>query len=673
MGSSVMDSVDWNAGKRILPGGDSSGIDWATGERELPAKEVGGFKAAAKQAIGSTIKGAGQVAADFIPFVGQDNAVKRYGESVIDANPTAVQKLSDITDKPLTAVTEATGNAVGSLGAMAATRAAGMGITAASPLAGPAAPAVAAIGQGIAWLGPMAIAALPSFGGIRDKQIINDPASIESAKSKAIAALGAGTVGLIETKFGPTNWALAAFTKEGRAELAKKFAATTLPRAVGKGIALGSAVEGAEELVQSPIEQLASGDNPLTKESLLETAHGAAMGAIGGGVLGGAFGGILRTQPPTTTAAPPESIGFDSGTPFKDRGFHQQVQPKPDPFAGISSDTPITVTPFTPRDEVLSRTADTVLSKQVSAITPIPVYAREQEAITGLLEKSPEITPEDRQFLLDSGFAKERDDGVLNIMPSARRRALALDTGGMLADRAAIPESVNTIATQAGELDALASRAPKAVATGTVTQNLPGNTAVSEQDDSTGNFAVGKNTLPTLEGIKPVASKEENIDRYQWQANVEGGQQHKQTIQPLTKKLFNRHVKSTQRKELRNFAVYRERLPENTHISLIEQGNGRITNPTVGSREALRPTGDQVEKGLVKPVESFLGAKATGAPVQNRGNARQNQEMKTLVDFDIIDSESGDVVGAKLPADEALAQIDNDIDKTKGLLKCLLS
>jgi len=270
-------------------------------------KPEGGFKASAKQALGATIKGAGQAAADFIPGIGTDNAVKQYGQSVIDANPTAVQGFSDIADKPWTTVKEAVGNAGGSMAGMLGVRALGQGITALSPAAGPLAPVVAGAGQAISWLGPMAIAALPSFGGIRDKQIINDPTAQESAKSKAIAALGAGTVGLIETKFGPQNWALAAMTKEGRAKLAEKFAATTLPKAIGRGALEGSAVEGAEELVQSPVEQIASGDNPLTSESLSETGFGGVMGAVGGGVLGGAMGGISRNMPSEEPAHPPPS------------------------------------------------------------------------------------------------------------------------------------------------------------------------------------------------------------------------------------------------------------------------------------------------------------------------------------------------------------------------------
>lgn len=257
-------------------------------------EEVGGFMASAKQSLGAVVKGAGQAAGDYLPGVDDDNAVKRYGQSIIAANPTAVHGFEDIANNPLTAAKEAVGNAGSSMGAMVGARALGTGITALSPLTGPAAPAVALLGQAVSWLGPAAIAALPSYGGIREKQVLNDPENNEDWKSKAIATLGAATVGAIETKFGPQNWALGAMTKEGRAALAAKFAETTLAKAIGYGTLKGGAIEGAEELVQNPVEQLASYDNPLTKKNLQETAFSGAMGAIGGGALGGGMGATLR-------------------------------------------------------------------------------------------------------------------------------------------------------------------------------------------------------------------------------------------------------------------------------------------------------------------------------------------------------------------------------------------
>jgi hypothetical protein len=272
--------------------GDNPFADLQPGAMLRGEKPVdGGFFAAAKQSGGSLLKGAGQFAADFIPGVSDDNGLKRYGQEVIDANPTAVQSLSDIADKPLTAIKEATGNAAGSMAGIVGSRLVGQGITAAAPLAGPAAPVVAAVGQGISLLGPYAVAALPSFGSIREKQQSDTP------QDKAIAALGAGTVGLIENRFGPQEWALSAMTKAGRDQLAEKFAAKTLTGSIAKGIGTGAAVEGGEELVQNPIEQLASYQDPRTPENLADTAFGGVMGAIGGGVVGGPMAGLSHRQP----------------------------------------------------------------------------------------------------------------------------------------------------------------------------------------------------------------------------------------------------------------------------------------------------------------------------------------------------------------------------------------
>lgn len=316
----MTEKVDWSsfevvdAPTPVAASANSSGpVDWSSfevvGQEEKPKTSIegGGFFASAKQSIGSAIKGAGQLAGD-LPGIDEDNALKRYGQSVVEANQTAVRSMEDISDKPLTAVKEAAGSAVGSIGGMAGARALGMGITAAAPFTGPAAPVTALIGQAVSWLGPMAIAALPSYGSIREKQILNDPQNNEDFKSKAIAAMGAATVGAIETKFGPQNWALGAMTKEGRDAIAKKFAETTLAKGIGFGAAKGAAIEGAEEIVQSPVEQIASYEDPTTAKSLKETAFGGAMGAIGGGVFGGAVGGAFHARPTVADISKAESV-----------------------------------------------------------------------------------------------------------------------------------------------------------------------------------------------------------------------------------------------------------------------------------------------------------------------------------------------------------------------------
>ena len=89
---------------------------------------------------------------------------------------------------------------------MVGVKALGMGISSLAPLAGPLAPVVFATGKAVEWLGPAAIAALPSYGGIRDEQILNDPSLEDSSKAIAAATMGAAVVGAIEVAFGPQQW-----------------------------------------------------------------------------------------------------------------------------------------------------------------------------------------------------------------------------------------------------------------------------------------------------------------------------------------------------------------------------------------------------------------------------------------------------------------------------------
>ena len=70
----------------LIPGGADPFADLTPGASILRAAQpTGGFVASAKQSAGSLIKGAGQLGADFIPGVGKDNALKQYGQEVIDA------------------------------------------------------------------------------------------------------------------------------------------------------------------------------------------------------------------------------------------------------------------------------------------------------------------------------------------------------------------------------------------------------------------------------------------------------------------------------------------------------------------------------------------------------------------------------------------------------------
>ena len=255
----------------------------------------GGLAASAKQMVGQTIKGAGQLAADVAPTLMGDNAALRTGQEMIDANPTKVQGLRDIVDSPWTATKEAVGNALPSMGAIIGLRALGSGITAAAPFTGPAAPIVAGLGQAVSWGGPAALAALPAYSGIRDEQ---KEAGLEGTTTqKLVAGAGAAASGAIEMLGGPQTRLLNALSSG-----LKREAGESLTKAVGKEALKSGLEEAGEELVQSPIEQLASYQDPTTAKNIQDTLFGGAMGLIGGGVLGGGMQAIAQKfgdAPPT--------------------------------------------------------------------------------------------------------------------------------------------------------------------------------------------------------------------------------------------------------------------------------------------------------------------------------------------------------------------------------------
>lgn len=275
-----------------------------------------GFLSSARGAIGQMVQGTGQALED---LGWEDNAIKSYGKGVVERNQGAIHSLGDIADRPVQAVREATGNAAGSVGTMLGARVLGTGVTALAPFTGPFAPATAAVGQAISWGGPALAAALPSYGGIRERQITKDPESSGSAQDKLLAALGAGAVGAIESKFGPESWALSALSKEGREALAKKFGEGTILNRMGKGAVRGALVEGAEELAQNPIEQLAAYDNPTTPANIEDSLFSGAMGALGGGPAGATFGAMTRNR-----TVPPELQPKDL------------VNPEPEPTEGAA-------------------------------------------------------------------------------------------------------------------------------------------------------------------------------------------------------------------------------------------------------------------------------------------------------------------------------------------------
>lgn len=272
------------------------------------------FKATA---AGRTASGFGQIAAD-LPGADQGNALQQYGQGVEERNASSIQNLQDVIDRPGAAFGAATGNAAGSVTTMLGARAVGSAITAAGGYLVPANPliggAVAGLGQLISWGGPVATLVAQSYGGIRQRQIEDNPEAAGGLGAKLAAGTGGVASAAIERLGGGERLAdvllrggKGALTKEVGKEGAKQAAATTYGGAlrnlvtgpVARTALRSSVTEAGEELLQNPIEQAAAFQNPLAPESLQDTAFGAAMGLLGGAGVGGAFGALTPRGKPT--------------------------------------------------------------------------------------------------------------------------------------------------------------------------------------------------------------------------------------------------------------------------------------------------------------------------------------------------------------------------------------
>ncbi len=142
----------------------------------------------------------------------------------------------------------------------------------------------------------------PSVFGIRQRQIADRPEA-ESDPGAILAGVAGGVAMAAVERLGGGERLASILLREGREGLAKEVgkagarqvAATGALRnlvtgPVGRTALRAGLTEAAEGVVQSPIEQLASFQNPLTADSLQETAFQTVMGALGGGGIGTAFG-----------------------------------------------------------------------------------------------------------------------------------------------------------------------------------------------------------------------------------------------------------------------------------------------------------------------------------------------------------------------------------------------
>ena len=77
-----------------------SGAQTVAPEAPGPGSEFG---RSFRSVLGSTVGGLGQIAAD-LPGVGPDNALQRFGQEVQARNVSEIQSLSDIVERPVSAL-----------------------------------------------------------------------------------------------------------------------------------------------------------------------------------------------------------------------------------------------------------------------------------------------------------------------------------------------------------------------------------------------------------------------------------------------------------------------------------------------------------------------------------------------------------------------------------------
>jgi hypothetical protein len=202
----------------------------------------------------------------------RDNFISEAAEGIIDRNPSGINSLQDVADKPGLAIAEGTANALSFLVPY-------MGAARALKLVN--------AGRGLATATQIGLGGIPSLGEIGESQ------RETGSENLALKYGGAGAVGAIENLFGLQR-ALGGMAgmpvREMSEEAARRLAGGGVKGFAKEWAKIGG-TEGLEEVVQTPIEQYAGGKPLDTPAALEETALGGVLGAIGGLALGplGAF------------------------------------------------------------------------------------------------------------------------------------------------------------------------------------------------------------------------------------------------------------------------------------------------------------------------------------------------------------------------------------------------
>src|SRR5574343_1515320 len=263
--------------------------------------------------------------------------VREFAESVQKENPSQIGALSDIVDKPITAVETALGNVAPQIPVSLASGYAGAKLGGSLPLPLPAKAVAAGVG-GI--LGAFAPNYLQEAAEMRGKQQESGVEDKTKAYLTAIPAAGLETASdvLLAGKFLPKAVKHTAIGK-ALTRLGEDTLSATGSRAahVGKQALKGAGTEAGTEYAQTALEQLGGNQDLSTEEAQAEREVSAALGAIGGGAIGGGISAFDKRAgevplPATDEQAPPVETAEPDFAEVPD------TQPQEPIIAGAPSD-----------------------------------------------------------------------------------------------------------------------------------------------------------------------------------------------------------------------------------------------------------------------------------------------------------------------------------------------
>ena len=260
--------------------------------------------------------------------------VREFAEGVQKENPSQIGSLSDIVDKPLTAVETALGNVAPQIPVSLASGYAGAKLGGSLPLPLPAKAVAAGVG-GI--LGAFAPNYLQEAAEMRGKQQESGVEDKTKAYLTAIPAAGLETASdvLLAGKFLPKAVKDTAIGK-ALTGLGEDTLSATGSRAahVGKQALKGAGTEAGTEYAQTALEQLGGNQDLSTEEAQAEREVSAALGAIGGGAIGGGISAFDKRA----GEVPPPATNEQAATQEPDFAEVPDTQPQEPIIAGAPSD-----------------------------------------------------------------------------------------------------------------------------------------------------------------------------------------------------------------------------------------------------------------------------------------------------------------------------------------------